>query len=201
VATRLERGAGRAALLDAAVAELIARDGILEVTPVAARAGVSVGLIYRHFASKTGLLSAVVEAFYDRFDAEVLAVDPAPGASWADRERVRTRLAVDFHYDDPLARIVLGRLARDPEVAALETFRLRRQIRFAAGNIARGQQAGEIPADLDPGLAAAVTLGGVRQALAEVLTRTAVPPREAVADQLWRLVVAAVRCRTEEGPP
>jgi AcrR family transcriptional regulator len=200
MAERLQRGEGRAALLAAAAAELVERDGALEVLPVAARAGVSVGLIYRHFGAKSGLLGAIVEDFHDRFDAQVLAIDPAPDASWAERERIRTGMAVAFHYDDPLAPVVLGRLARDPEVAAVEAFRLRRQIRLAARNIDRGQRAGEIPGDLDPGLAAAMTLGGVRQALGEVLDRPRRPPREVVADQLWRLVVAAVRCDIEGSP-
>ena len=191
------RGTGRAALMAAAVEELAERDGTLEVVSVARRAGVSVGLIYRHFGDKSGLLAATVEAFQDRFDAQVLTVDPAPGAGWAERERIRTRMAVDFHFDEPLARVVLGRLERAPEVAAVEVFRLRRQIRLAARTIAAGQQAGEIPEDIDAGIAAAMTLGGMRQALAEVLDRPQRPPREVVADQLWRLVVAAVRCEVE----
>jgi hypothetical protein len=38
-------------------------------------------------------------------------------------------------------------------------------------------------------------LGGVRAALAEVLARKRRPRADRVADQLWRLVVAAVRCK------
>ena len=170
---------------------------MLEVASVAARAGVSVGLIYRHFGSKAGLLAALVGDFYVRFDAEVMDVDPLPGASWAPRERRRTELAVAFHYDDPLANIILGRLARDPEVAAVEARHLRVAVARAAGNVARGQRDGDIPEDIDPGIAAALILGGTRQALIEVLSRRERPRPEAVADQLWRLVVAAVRCRVE----
>ncbi len=195
MATVVRRGAGREALLAAAAAELVERDGILEVGPVAARAGVSVGLIYRHFGSKAGLLAAVVGDFYVRFDAEVLDVDPAPGAGWAERERRRTEMAVAFHYDDPLAPIVLARLARDPQVAAVEARHLRVQVARGTQNVVRGQRDGEIPADIDAGIAAALILGGVRQALVEVLARRERPPREVLADQLWRLVVAAVRCK------
>lgn len=194
-ATKAERGTGREALLRAAADELVERRGVLEVGPVAARAGVSVGLIYRHFESKAGLLAAVVGDFYVRFGAEVLETDPAPGAGWAERERRRTELAVAFHYDDPLAPIVLARLARDPEVAAVEARHLRVQVARGAQNVARGQRDGEIPEDIDAGIAAALILGGVRQALIEVLARREPPPREVLADQLWRLVVAAVRVR------
>ena len=66
---RAPRGAGRDALLRAAADELVERRGVLEVGSVAARAGVSVGLIYRHFGSKAGLLAAVGGDFYVRFDA------------------------------------------------------------------------------------------------------------------------------------
>jgi AcrR family transcriptional regulator len=198
--TKAQRGTGREALLAAASAELVERDGILEVGPVAARAGVSVGLIYRHFGSKAGLLAAVVGDFYVRFAAEVLELDPLPGASsWAARERRRTELAVAFHYEDPLARVILGRLARDPEVAAVEARHLRATVMRGARNVARGQADHEIPGDIDPGIAAALILGGTRQALIEVLSRRERPAAEVVADQLWRLVVAAVRS-TPESP-
>ena len=195
VATTVKRGAGREALLRAAADELVERHGVLEVGPVAARAGVSVGLIYRHFGSKAGLLAAVVGDFYVRFDAEVLHVDPAPGAGWAERERRRTEMAVAFHYDDPLAPIVLARLARTPEVAAVEARHLRVQVSRGTQNVVRGQRDGEIPEDIDAGIAAALILGGVRQALIEVLARREPPPRAVLADQLWRLVVAAVRVK------
>src|SRR3712207_6479460 len=195
MATVVKRGAGREALLAAASEELVDKDGVLEVGPVAARAGVSVGLIYRHFGSKAGLLAAIVGDFYVRFDAEVLDVDPAPGRGWAERERRRTELAVAFHYDDPLAPIILARMSRDPEVAAVEARHLRVQVARGTQNVVRGQRDGEIPDDIDAGIAAALIRGGVRQALIEVLSRREPPPREVVADQLWRLVVAAVRCK------
>jgi AcrR family transcriptional regulator len=192
---KVERGTGRDALLRAAAEELVERRGVLEVGSVAARAGVSVGLIYRHFGSKAGLLAAVVGDFYVRFDAEVLEIDPAPGAGWAERERRRTEMAVAFHYDDPLAPIVLARMSRDPEVAAVEARHLRIQVARGTQNVVRGQRDGEIPEDIDAGIAAALILGGVRQALVEVMARREPPAREVLADQLWRLVVAAVRVK------
>jgi AcrR family transcriptional regulator len=165
---------------------------VLEVASLAGRAGVSVGLLYRHFGSKAGLLAAIVGAFYVRFDAEVLDPDHLPGAPWVERERRRIELAVDFHYDDPLAPIVLARMARDPEVAAVEARHFRAQVARGTRNVMRGQRDGEIAADLDPGIAAALMLGGIRQALVEVLSRRTRPHRAEVADQLVRLVVAAV---------
>lgn len=196
VATPTARGAAsRERLLAAAGEELVARDGHLEVASVAKRAGVSVGLIYRYFGSRAGLVAAVVDDFYDRLDAAAMAVNPAPDADWAQREHLRTELGVGFHYDEPLATVILSSLGREPDVAAVEARRIARHVNLAARNIERGQQRGEIPPDLDPGIAGALVLGGMRQVLGEVLSREQPPPREVVVDAVWRLVVAAVRFR------
>src|SRR3954463_3573535 len=112
--------ASRARLLHAASEELIERAGALEVMSVAARARVSVGLIYRWFESKAGLVAAVVDDFYDRADEAGFDPDPVPGGTGAEREHKRTELAVAFHYDDPLAPVVLSTLAREPVVAGIE---------------------------------------------------------------------------------
>src|SRR3954452_1385474 len=111
VVTTTPRGSGRQALLAAAADELVARGGRAEVADVARRAGTSVGLIYRHFGSKAGLLAAVVEAWFDRLDAEVLDA-PMPGRDWGERERRRTELTVAFHLRDPLAAPTLQPLPR-----------------------------------------------------------------------------------------
>ena len=186
--------ASRRRLLEGAAAELVTRGGTAEVAAVAARGVVSVGLIYRHFGSKAGLIAAVVEDFYDRLDGSVLNADLAPGADWPTRERLRTRRYVAFHYVEPLAPVILSRLHCEPEVAAVEARRIARHIEAAARNIRRAQKHGEIPGGLDPELAAAMVVGGIRQALGAVLARPTPPPQDTVVDDLWRFVVAAVRC-------
>lgn len=191
----MARTNGRERLLEAARDELISGGGALEVAPLAERAGLSVGLLYRHFGSKAGLAAAVVEDFFDRHDAAVMDLNPAPGADWATRERLRTELTVDFHYRDPLAAVVLARLAREPEVAAVEAERIARHVRLAARNIELGQRDGELPPDLDAGLVGAMVLGGIRQVLVEALSRGRRPGRDVLVDELWRFIVAAVRWR------
>src|SRR3990172_7038012 len=162
--------ASRRRLLEAAAAELVTRGGTAEVAAVAARGGGSGGLIYRPFGWKAGLIAAVVEDFYDRLDGSVLNADLAPDADWPTRERLRTRRYVAFHYVEPLAPVILSRLRCEPEVAAVEARRIARHVEAAARNIRRAQKNGEIPADLDPELAAAMVLGGIRHALGAVLT-------------------------------
>jgi AcrR family transcriptional regulator len=194
-----ERGAAsRSRLLAAAAAEMIERDGALEVASVAARARVSVGLIYRWFDSRAGLVAAVVEDFYDRLDAAVFDPDPVPGGDWAERERARTELGVTFHYDEPLAHVVLSRLAGEPQVSAIEAERVQHHVAAATRNLERGQRRGEIPSDLDPELVGAMVLGGMREVLRHALAREPRPPREAVVDELWRFIVAAVRFRSDK---
>jgi AcrR family transcriptional regulator len=189
--------ASRDRLLAAGADELVERDGALEVVSVAARARVSVGLIYRWFGSKAGLVAAVVDDFYDRLDAAVFEPDPVPGGSWAERERKRTELGVAFHYDEPLAPILLSTLTREPRIADIEADRLGRQVAAATKNLERGQRRGEIPLDLDPELVGAMVLGGMREVLRHALAREKRPPKAAVVDELWRFIVAAVRFRPD----
>jgi AcrR family transcriptional regulator len=191
VGPRTPRGvATRARLFEAARSELIERHGLLEVESVARRAGVSVGLIYRHFGSKAGLVSAVVQEFYKRFEDEVITSNPAPGAEWLARERTRTVRAVAFHYEDPIAPVVLSRLHLDPAVASLEARELNAHIELAAENVAYGQRAGLVPVALDPHFAAAMVLGGLRRVLVDALGREPRPEQSDVAAALWRFVAA-----------
>lgn len=188
------RGAAtRERLLHAAEAELTQRDGALEVASVAARAEVSVGLLYRYFGSKAGLVAAVVENFYDRLHAEVADTDPAPDADWAARERKRLELSVAFHYREPLAAVVLSRLSREPEVAGVEVRRIGRLVEDAAKNVTAGQRRGELPGDLDPRTVGAMLIGGFRVAMGEALTRRERPDPDRLVEELWRFVVNGVR--------
>lgn len=183
----------RASLLDAARDDLLEFGGGLEVGRVAERAGVSVGLIYRYFTSRAGLLAAVAEDFYDRYQAQVMAADPLPDAGhWNSREELRVRRAVEFVYAEPLAPLVLVSLAREPEVAVLEARRIAENIRQGADNIRRGQAAGQLNASLDPQLVSAMILGGLHQALLEALARQPRPPAEQLARQLWHFIRGAL---------
>jgi AcrR family transcriptional regulator len=187
------RGAAtRQKLLAAAEAELVERDGGLEVASVAARAGVSVGLLYRYFGSKAGLVAAVVDEFYARM-LETTGRAREAGDSWSDRERRRTELSVDFHYREPLARVILSRLSREPEVAALEVERLAHVVDDAAKSVQRGQRRGEIPADIDSRTVAAMLIGGFRVAMAEALSRRTRPEQAKLTEELWRFVQHGAR--------
>ncbi|MFI7644417.1 TetR/AcrR family transcriptional regulator [Nonomuraea sp. NPDC049400] len=181
--------AARQRILQAATAEM-AETGDIEVAAVARRAGVSVGLPYRYFGTRSGLLSAVVSDFYDRL-GEAVTNREFEGATWHDRERLRVAAWVDHLYDDPLAPVVLSRLGGDAEAVVIETQRLHQAIELGARNIARGQRDGDLPLDRDPELLVAAILGGVHMALAIALTRTPRPDRTRVAAEAWAFVAGA----------
>ncbi|OLF16359.1 TetR/AcrR family transcriptional regulator [Actinophytocola xanthii] len=177
-------------LLRAATDEL-AETGELEVAAVARRAGVSVGLPYRYFATRSGLLIAVLDAFYERL-GQAAALRVYDAATWADRERRRVRDWVTALYAEPLAPLVLGGLVGDAEVAAANTRHLHLLIELGARNIAQAQRAGELPDDRDPELLAAATLGGTNTMLSVALSRTPRPSAEKVITELWTAVRGTV---------
>ena len=180
----------RAALLDAARAELMAGEGEAEMGAIAQRAGGSVGLAYHHFGSKAGLIAAVVEDFYARYTETVNARFEGP--SWSARERSRTYALIDFFLAEPFAQTLLGPLGRSPEVVNAEASCMAGMIDLGARNIAAGQASGELDPNMDPALAAAFVLGGVRQCLAIALAGEAQPDRSALADMAWRHIAHAL---------
>lgn len=185
-----EEGRGavtRRRLLAAATEELVDRDGQLEVDSVAFRAGVSVGSIYRHFGSRAGLVGAVVDDFYKRYRTEALETNPVPGGRFAERERKRTELSVRFHYQDPLAVVILWQLHLDPEVAANEGRHIDEMIAEATAVMALGQKRGELPKDRDPQFVGAMIIGGMRRVLGVALTSDPPISEHTTARKLWVL--------------
>lgn len=185
--------AARDRLLVAAGEELVAT-GELEVAAVARRAGVSAGLPYRYFGTRSGLLTAVVERFYDKL-GRACALRDYEAPTWAEREQQRIRDWVTFLYTEPLAPVVLGGLTGDGEVAAAHTRLLHELTGLGAHNIARAQQCGELPGDRDPQMLAAATLGGLHAVAAVAFARDPRPPAEVVIDQVWAFIAGAVGLR------
>jgi AcrR family transcriptional regulator len=186
-----ERGqAARQRLLTAAIDELV-EHGDLEIAAVARRAGTSVGLPYRYFGSRSGLLGAVLTDFYDRLDVSVME-RKFPGEHWMDRERSRLIAWVNFLYDDPLTAIVLGRGTGDAEVASVALRHLQRAIELGTRNMAHGQRTGDVPSDRDPALLAAAVLGGVHITVVSAVTAQPRTDRQLVVAELWRFIAGAI---------
>jgi AcrR family transcriptional regulator len=170
----------------------IANDGHLEVAWVAHAAGVVPSLVNRYFGSRAGLLSALIDDFFDRLRAEVLDLDLDDQGTWAQHERMRLEKGVHFHYADPAAVVLYTRLSREPEVAATENRHIDTVIKHAAANIRRGQKRRELPPSVDPELAGAAIFGAMQRVMVSAHGRKPRPRPDRVIEILWRQIAAAV---------
>lgn len=187
LSARGERARDR--ILAAAASDLV-EHGAIEVARVAQRAGVSEGLPYRYFESRSGLMAAVVDDFHLRLGEAVVYAD-LPGATWQERESERVRRWVRFLYIDPLSPTLLTGAGGDAAVAASWQRRLALAVEVGSRNIAAGQRAGDLPPGNDPTLLAATVLGGVQAAVATALAADPRPAEAAVAEALWTFVRGA----------
>ena len=180
--------ATRAHILAAARQLLVDGDGDFEMSWVAKAAGVSQGLAYHHFGSKEGLLSAVVNDFYDRVEDAVLMARLDDYSDWEARERERVRRYIEFLTADPLAVKVFTRLAGTAAVAAVEATRWEQLVATGAKNMAEGQARGTIDGDYDPGLLAAMALGAVRSAAAREFSKKRPADPAQLTDAIWGFI-------------
>ncbi|AKF11682.1 TetR/AcrR family transcriptional regulator [Sandaracinus amylolyticus] len=182
----------RRRLLEIATDELATR-GELDLARLASRAGVSAGLPYRYYPTKSEWIRALVGSFFDRFDAQVFDAHFS-GETWTARERARTEAFVRFFLTEPLAPFVSA-VSSDASVAAGQRDRVAQQIKRAAKNVRAGQRLGEVDAELDPELAATVLIGGMVQAINRALLGEMKRSRAKLTEQVWRVVVNLLRLR------
>ncbi|WP_458689511.1 TetR/AcrR family transcriptional regulator [Nocardia tengchongensis] len=182
---------GRQQLLDAARDELVHANGLLELSALTRRTGLSTGALYHHFGSKVGLLAAIWDDFYEGL-SRAIADDQLPDGDWATRERARTHCFVAYHFGHPLAALLLNQAAPDPGLTEIQAVYIRNLGDAAATNIRRGQATGEIPADLDPDSAGAFVIGGLRHGIGQQLRVLPRPEVDLVAERLWRLTAASL---------
>ncbi|MCV6622478.1 MAG: TetR/AcrR family transcriptional regulator [Cellvibrionaceae bacterium] len=160
----------RQRILVAAAQELAERGGDLEIANVAHTAQVSSGLIYRYFDSRTDLIAATVEDFYDQYDQWVIDINPLPGADWISRERARVERSISFIRKHPLAKVVFLNRQKEPRVAAVESRRLAAHLQLAIENILLAQERGEIDSNIDAYVACPMIMGGIRELLVQLLS-------------------------------
>jgi AcrR family transcriptional regulator len=173
---------------------LVAGAGVLELGALTRRAGLSTGALYHHFGSKAGLLAAVYDDFYSGLQAAT-ADARLPDADWGSRERERTRCFVAYHFENPLAGILLARIASDPQLAELESVYIQTMSANAADNIRHGQDLGQLPAGIDPDSAGAYVIGGLRNGITQQLRATPRSDPDRVAELLWNLTAATLGIR------
>lgn len=174
-----ERMAGARERILLAARELVAAGGYRNapVTAVAAQAGVSTGLIYRHFPSKAELfvevLSAAVEHEVEILEGIAAGPEPAPQ---------RLRLAITAFVRRALAGPGLAHAfivePVDPEV---EAERMRGRRRF--GGVFRRLVEDGIASGAFPGQDADVTAACIVGAFTEALVGPTAPSRQAHRDE------------------
>ena len=135
------------------------------VSDVAKEAGVAYGLVYHYFGSKEDLLETIFRRTWARMLEAVQEVEQE-GAPARDQIAAVARIVLGAWQVDPdLVRVLVREVARSPQIG--------REVDETAGAfqaleriVVRGQERGELRADLDPQLAAWILYG----ALEEILT-------------------------------
>jgi AcrR family transcriptional regulator len=153
--------------ISTAARELIAEGGYVaaQMAPVAERADVAVGTVYRHFPSKSDLFAEVFrEASQHEVDAMREAAESDAGATAADR----VAAGVETFARRALAgrRLAWALLAEpvDPAVEA-ERLHFRRSYRDVLADVlAGGVASGELP-EQDPEATAAALVGAIGESL------------------------------------
>jgi AcrR family transcriptional regulator len=158
----------------AAARELTAEGGYLaaQVAPVAARAGVAVGTVYRHFPSKSDLFAEVFrEASQREVDAMRAAIEGTTGTA---PERIAAGIEVFARRAMRGRRLAWALLAEpvDPAVEA-ERLEFRHSYRdLMAEVIIEGIETGELPAQ-DVEATAAALIGAIGETMLGPLSPSA----------------------------
>jgi AcrR family transcriptional regulator len=130
--------------------------GAFAIESVAARAGVAKSTIYRHWPDKLALIADALETFHEQ---EVPAIEGVP-----PRERVHllVRHVAEVLVDSTFSACIPALIEGAERDERLRTF----HHRYSAARrqeltdvVAEGVAAGDLPARLDPGLAALALLG------------------------------------------
>ena len=170
--------ARRAAILAAAQA-LAAEGGMgaVQIAPVAERAGIAAGTVYRYFPSKTALVSALVEALSE---AEIAALaragDAAPGPLSALAAAITAFAARALGH----RRLAFALIAEpvEPEIDAVRVSYRRALAGAFEARIRTALAGGHLP-DQDAAVAAPALVGALIEGLIGPLARNAADAGEA----------------------
>ncbi len=148
-AERADSVANRDRILQAAREEFGARGLDAEVSDIAARAGVGVGTLYRHFENRDGLLIALIQAIEADVGKAIVAAMIADDPTAVVREFIRS-MAEICHRNGALVDVLLSRRGADLK-------RLQSSFSEVFGGILKqGIEQGAFRQDLDVSVAAEV---------------------------------------------
>lgn len=176
----------RKTILRAAI-DVFARKGYhgCRIADVAREAGVAYGLVYHYFKNKDELLQTVFDAGWGGFVARVRDVVERE-ASLAETVRGVVQVAFDAYRVDPRGvKVIILEIARSP--AGRNPQRqsaFGEVIQLAAGMFARARERGELRADLDPPVCAAMLFGAIEMGLTAFVLGLMDAENEAVVDRV-----------------
>jgi AcrR family transcriptional regulator len=154
--------------------------GALQIAPVAERAGIAAGTIYRYFPSKDDLVAAVVSATAER---EVAAIRAAAATAPGALSGLAAAIAAFSSGTLRARRLALAMLSEAPESGDAGRFAFRRSISAEfEGLIRAAVAAGHLP-DQPPAAMAAAIIGAVVEGLGPLAPTLAGPAAERSAVQ------------------
>jgi TetR/AcrR family fatty acid metabolism transcriptional regulator len=161
----------RRTILRAAI-EVFAKKGYhgCRIADVAREAGVAYGLVYHYFKNKEELLASVFDAAWGNFVGRLVEVAGGPG-TLAEKVRGTARVAFEAYQKDPRAvRVLILEIARSPAGAQVDRgSAFGEVIGLAEGMFVGAQQQGELRADLEPRLCAAMLFGAIEMGLTSLV--------------------------------
>jgi AcrR family transcriptional regulator len=189
----VKRLAARRSAILAAAREAAAEGGMaaVQIAPVAVRANVAAGTVYRYFPSKAELISELIsEVSRDELAAIRRAADAAPGPSSALAAAVTT-VAVHTLSQRRLAWGILAEPV-DVDVSASRLASRREIAGEIAARIDAAVRAGHLPAQ-DTALAATALLGALHEALVGPLAPDNLEDPAKMRDAVQTVTLLALR--------
>jgi TetR/AcrR family fatty acid metabolism transcriptional regulator len=157
----------RRTILRAAI-DAFARKGYhgCRISDVAREAGVAYGLVYHYFKNKDELLRSVFELAWGGFLSRMRSVAEAD-ASLAEKVRAVARVAFEAYRHDPRGvKVVILEIARSPVGTRVDrNSAFAEVVQLAERMFRTAQQKGELRADFDPRVCAALLFGAIEMGL------------------------------------
>ena len=158
------------------------------VADVAKEAGVAYGLVYHYFGSKEDLLETIFRRTWSRMLEAVQEVEKE-GAPAREQIAAVARIVLGAWQADPdLVRVLVREVARSPQLGR-EVDEIEHAFQALERIVSRGQERGELRADVEPRLAAWVLYGGLEEILTGWVFER-LPSSDQDVEQAERTVVA-----------
>lgn len=160
---RLTKGERTRATILRHAAEIFRHDGYYDTTVAAITSGlgISEGTVFQHFGSKSGLLAAVMDEFYDQLAADAMDIMSAPGDAEERFRRLIDAWALTIERDWKLIReiVKVARHSTDPELNARWKDNNRRYTSHYRDLIVQMQEQGVVDPAVSPSLIRDIMFG------------------------------------------